>query len=152
MNRVQTANHQLAPEVLAKQLKLEHEALWVLALARAAVTLLSFRRVAALIGRWGQETPTDVIKPELALALAWTVQSTAKKVPWRCECLEQALAAKWMLGRRKLPSTLYLGTFFNGHALEAHAWVRCGQQIITGERGYKQFTITAIYGDKFKNQ
>jgi hypothetical protein len=152
MNRLQTANHQSAPEMLAKQLKLEHEALWVLALARVAVTVFSFRWVAALIGRCGQETPTDVIDPELALALAWTVQSTAKKVPWRCECLEQALAAKWMLGRRKLPSTLYFGTFFNGHALEAHAWLRCGQQIITGERGHKQFTITAFYGDTFNNQ
>jgi hypothetical protein len=135
-------------ESLVGKQGLENEALWVLALARVAVTILSFRRVAGWLGRFGHET-RDAPTPRLeqALAVAWAVQTTARKVPWRCECLEQALAAKWMLRKRKLPSTLYFGTFFNGHALEAHAWVRCGQQIVTGARGHQQFTVTAVYGD-----
>jgi hypothetical protein len=150
MTSVQTTTQlHLAAEALAKQQRMDTEALWTLALARLAVSVLKFEQVAAMLGHFGQETPkTPVPKPELALAVSWAVQSVAKTVPWRCECLEQALCAKWMLRKRKLPSTLYFGTFYNGHGLEAHAWVRCGLQIITGERGHQQFTITAINGDK----
>lgn len=136
-------------EALAKKQGLETTAFFYLALARVAVLILSFPRVARLLGRFAVETPVVPLQnPEQALVVAWAVQRSAKSVVWRCECLEQALATKWLLNQRKIASTLYFGTFFNGVTLEAHAWVRAGNLVVSGERGYRQFSVTGIYGDK----
>ncbi len=127
---------------------LDNQAIVCLALARLAVLILSFKRVATWLGRYNLETPVLPLQnPQQALVVAWAVQNSAKSVPWRSECLEQALAAKWMLRKQRISSTLYFGTFYNGYALEAHAWVRCGDLIVTGDRGHGQFTTTAMYGD-----
>ncbi len=136
-------------EALAKKQGLPDRAVFYLALARVAVLVLSFPRVARLLGRSAVETPVlSLENKEAALVVAWAVQSSAKSVVWRCECLEQALATKWLLKQRKISSTLYFGTFFNGVTLEAHAWVRAGNLIVVGERGYQQFTVIGIYGDQ----
>ncbi len=133
---------------LVRKQGLDNQAIVCLAIARLAVLLLSFGRVASWLGRHNLETPSQPLpNPQQALAVALAVQNSAKSVPWRSECLEQALAAKWMLRKLRISSTLYFGTFYNGYALEAHAWVRCGDLIVTGDRGHGQFTTTAMYGD-----
>ncbi len=134
---------------LVRKQGLDNQAITCLAIARLAVLLLSFKRVASWLGRFNLETSSQPLQnPQQALLVAWAVAYYAKSVPWRSECLEQALAAKWMLRRKRISSTLYFGTFYNGYALEAHAWVRCGDLIVTGDKGHGQFTATAMYGDK----
>lgn len=147
-----TPTHAITAEDLEKSARgqgLENLTLFALAFARLAVLLLTFPRVARLLGHHGLETPVAPLPQSFqALVVAWAVQRTAKSVPWRCECLEQALAAKWLLRRYSIPSTLYFGSLFNGLTLKAHAWVRCGDVIVTGEYSYQLYTITAMYGDK----
>ena len=58
----------------------------------------------------------------------------------RLTCLMQAMAVHWMLHRRRISSSLVLGTSHvaDGRkrlALEAHAWVRVGADIVLGEHG-----------------
>lgn len=63
------------------------------------------------------------------------------------KCLTEAITVKRMLLRRGIPSALYLGLSHekNNHRLKAHAWIRYGNQVLTGRRGHEKFTIVSIF-------
>lgn len=63
------------------------------------------------------------------------------------KCLTEAITAKRMLAWRGIPSALYLGVFHekNSSKLKAHAWLRYGNQFITGRRGYEKFTVVSVF-------
>jgi hypothetical protein len=120
------------------------EALVLLALARLAVLLLPFRRVARLLGRQYAQTP-ELHDPKQAAVVrcdAAMVGKAAKNVPWTSKCLDQALAARLMLARRGITATVYFGVK-NGEQgqLEAHAWLRSGAQFVTGGENRDRFTV-----------
>jgi hypothetical protein len=51
-----------------------------------------------------------------------------------------------MLRRRDLSGTLYLGVAKDGDGkIQAHAWLRCGNDILTGGRSYQRYAIVAAY-------
>jgi hypothetical protein len=51
-----------------------------------------------------------------------------------------------MLGRRNVQSTLYLGLAKDEKdQMVAHAWVRCGNKIVTGKAGMERFTVVACF-------
>jgi hypothetical protein len=63
-------------------------------------------------------------------------------------CLPQAMAAKWMLRRRRTPSTLYLGLRREEKtSLTAHAWLRAGDEIITGRAAIMEHQVIATFGE-----
>ena len=115
------------------------EAALYLAAAQAAVHLLPFRWIAPRLGSLGEtpnERPINQEQQRQAQQVGWAVTALARYIPWDAKCLSQAVAGKWMLQRRGLPSTLYMGVerVHSGEKwLEAHAWLRCGSDIITGE-------------------
>jgi hypothetical protein len=91
------------------------------------------------------ESPKDISDDQrlLALKVSWAVQSAAKHVPMGFVCLPQAMAAKWMLRRRHLDTTLYLGTALpEDGGFTAHAWLRAGDKILTGR--HESFTHKAL--------
>ena len=57
---------------------------------------------------------------------------------WESQCLVKAIAGMKMLERRKIESTLYLGTAKdeNGKMI-AHAWLRSGPFYITGQKEWR---------------
>ncbi|HQH42039.1 MAG TPA: lasso peptide biosynthesis B2 protein [Bacteroidales bacterium] len=63
------------------------------------------------------------------------------------KCLTEAIIVKRMLARRRIPSALYLGVTHekNNRKLKAHAWLRYGNQVITGRRGHEKFTVVSIF-------
>jgi hypothetical protein len=76
------------------------------------------------------------------------VSAVSQRLPWTSQCLVQALAARRMLQRRQIPSTLYFGMAKDaaGH-LMAHAWLRSGSQLVTGAQGWQQFTVVATFAE-----
>jgi len=120
-----------------------------LGLARLALLLLPFRWLAPYLGRQMAQSPGAAAAPAVLLErIAWAVATASRHLPWDCFCLAQALAAKAMLQRRGVPSTLYLGLAKGGEAqLQAHAWLRCGAQILTGRPGMTGFTIIATFAE-----
>ncbi len=60
------------------------------------------------------------------------------------------MAAKWMLSRRNIPSTLFLGirrpTEPASSTTDLHAWLRVGERTITGGDALEGFTVIARYG------
>ena len=67
-----------------------------------------------------------------------------KRLPWKAKCLAQALTGKLLLRRLGLPGTIYLGIKKEAGKLEAHAWLMCGNQFISGKEGHKKFTIVQV--------
>jgi len=126
--------------------------LW-LGLARLAILVLPFRWIARGLGRQMVRSPEDAGAASAALLdrISWAVATASRHLPWDCLCLAQALAAKAMLKRRGMPSTLYLGLAKDGEAqLQAHAWLRCGKRILTGQRGMAGFTVIATFAEDGK--
>lgn len=65
--------------------------------------------------------------------IAFVIPRVAARLPWRADCLVQALAAKRWLGRRGIKSTLTLGVAKDPQStFEAHAWLTAGDRIVTG--------------------
>lgn len=124
------------------------EAILWLGVARGAVLLFPFRLIAPYLGRQSQETPwvsppaEQIVAEEVALVIKMSSPFT----PWRSNCLAQAIAGKMMLWRRGIPSTLYLGLKKDANQLEAHAWLRVGEQIVTGGAVKPQFKTISFFG------
>ena len=120
------------------------ESLW-LDLARALFEL-AFARVR--IGLWKNgwnkvlsqlkslaEPSHDVAGHQLALVerIAFVVPRVASRVPWKSDCLVQALAAQRWLRAARIKSTLSIGVREQRAAeFEAHAWLSVGNMLVTG--------------------
>ena len=123
-----------------------------LGLARAAVLILPFQRIARSLSA---EIPRSAEGPldqriEEARRVAWAIRSAARRTPWNSNCLAQGIAGKVMLRRRGIPSTLYLGVAKGQEPSEpvaGHAWLCCAARIITGAANHRRFTIIATFGE-----
>ena len=82
-----------------------------------------------------------------AYRIGWAVRTMARRTPWNSNCLAQAIAAKRMLRRRRIACTLYLGLAKDAKdELAAHAWLRCGNRILTGGRSSQwQYTVVSTF-------
>lgn len=121
-----------------------------LALARLALLFVPFRKIAPQLGQSQKETTaaTTPYNEERAEQIGWAVRAIARRTPWESACLAQAISAKMMLRRRRITSTLYLGLAKgNAQKMEAHAWLRCGAEIITGKAGHERFSVISFFGD-----
>lgn len=110
------------------------EAALQLAIARLVIACVPFHRIARRLGTEGQESTTAAACQILAQDIGWAIETMARHAPWKSLCLAQALAASRMLARRGATSTIYFGVATpNQHKpFNAHAWLRCGDTIVTG--------------------
>jgi len=124
------------------------EAALALVVARLQVIVLPFRSLGARLGRRMEEAPPPAADSEpIAERIGWAVLAVAPRLPFRALCLEQALAARRMLRRRSIPSTVYAGLDRNGEELLSHAWLRCGTRVLTGESARRGLSTIAYFGD-----
>jgi hypothetical protein len=109
------------------------EALLWLAMARLLVIALPFRIVARFLDR-GIRRPRPA-PPERISRIVWSLNAISRRAPWRCACLERAIAGAMMLRLRRYPPSVFLGIAPRpaGGALQAHAWLRCGDLPVVGE-------------------
>ena len=122
------------------------EAVALCALAGVLIRVLAFRRLAARLGRHMAVSPAtiDAATSAEVARIRWAVGAAARHLPWRPVCLPQALTAQWMLRRRGIPSTLYLGAD-PARDYDAHAWVRAGATIVTGGPREERFAVVASF-------
>lgn len=97
----------------------------------------SFQQLSARWQGQGMETPQDIDPAHQATAreVEWLIDAASRRLPFEATCLMQASAAKSILARRGIASTIYFGVApsrDDGRAVNAHAWLRCGARIITG--------------------
>ena len=132
-----------------RDLRLVSEAAILLAAAGVLIQTRPFARIARRLGEHMAETPASAAQPEIAEArrIRWAVRAAAKRLPWKPICLPQAVAATWMLRRRGIQSTLYLGV--DGvQGFNAHAWVRVGRVVVTGAPEHRRFSVVSTFAWK----
>ena len=122
------------------------EASVLLGCARLAVKLLPFSVIARWLGTHQRETPPTQLEEATAVArrVGRAVTVAARNLPWESVCLPQAIAAKVMLNRRQVASTLYLGVARES-GLKAHAWLRTGDVVVTGGQGRECYTVVSTF-------
>ncbi len=114
-------------------------------LARACFELaLSNRRLTSiaaseLLANWREAEPTiapsDACDEDRQLIgrVAFAVPLMGARVPWRSDCLVQAMAAQSWLAGAGVAATICIGARKNeGSAFEAHAWLKVGDEVVTG--------------------
>ncbi|HXC56370.1 MAG TPA: lasso peptide biosynthesis B2 protein [Rhizomicrobium sp.] len=129
------------------------EAVCWLAAVRVALLFVPFRILAARFGTLtspgAAQAPTPAASDgELAAAreISWAVTRAARYVPFRAVCLPQAIAAKAMLGRRRIASVMHFGVAKKKDAaLAAHAWLDAGPVQVTGYPFDMDFTEVARF-------
>ena len=108
--------------------------------SRQAGDLLGSADVAAL-----QPAPAlDQDGARLVERVAFAIPRAGPRLPWRADCLVQALAAQNWLGRHGVASQLVIGARKSSSAeFEAHAWLKVGERIVTGGDigGYAPFGV-----------
>lgn len=133
-------------EGFCSHLRTTHAAL-LMVVARAAILCIPFRIFSPLLGMHMHDSPTsDAGEHAWAIAeVCRSVDVAATWVPWAATCLTRAVAIKLMLGRRRCPSTLYLGVRVRDNTLFAHAWLRAGNRIVSGAQEAMNFTPVAWF-------
>lgn len=86
-----------------------------------------------------RQSPPDPVKEcaQLGLAdlrrLSWAVAAAAARVPWRSDCVLQAMAAQRWMRRRHCGGDFFVDVRKDPQgALLSHAWLRRGELSITG--------------------
>lgn len=124
------------------------EALFCLGWARM-LKALPFPRIAHSLGRPMLETPLahNAADEMRVREISQAVRTMSRHTLWQSHCLVQAIAAQRMLARRRIASTLYLGTAKDRRGrMIAHAWLRSGPCYVTGAEERMLFTAVAAFG------
>lgn len=78
--------------------------------------------------------------------IRYTIDIISQYTFWESKCFVKAIAGMKMLERRKIDSTLYLGTAKSEDGdMVAHAWLRSGNIIITGRENMNRFTVVSYF-------
>lgn len=127
------------------------EAFLMTGVVRMTILLLPFRWLAAVLGKQRRELPVkeDAIKLAAARRIGAVIETVSHYTPWESKCLVQASVGKFMLRRRGISNSLYLGVRRDKEkALAAHAWLQCGDVIINGGDGREAFTVVGQFVDE----
>lgn len=71
----------------------------------------------------------------------WTIQTVQRHASlFPAKCLAEAITAKVLLRWKNIPATLFLGARRESDGkLSAHAWLLCGERIVTGHTEVRNF-------------
>lgn len=125
------------------------EACLCLGLSRFLLLTTEFKKIAPRLGRHMREASAEAteIKRRKAAKIGWAVNVMSRHTVWESKCLAQAMAVKFMLNRRRLQSTLYLGMRKDEAGnLVAHAWIQSCGLTLAGGPGTDQYTVLSVFG------
>lgn len=119
-----------------------------------ASLVVSFRRLTSSLNH--SASPEEAPEPssdnmQQAMLIGNIVEKVARHTPWKSPCLAQVLATQRMLAIRGIPGVFYLGVRnksvdeIETPGLDAHAWLKCGSQIVNGAAGSESFTIVSSW-------
>lgn len=116
---------------------------------------IPFSKVAQSLGVPMQETAYEQHQSNIKVLkkISQAIDIMSRYTFWESKCLVKAIAGMKMLERRKIESTLYLGTAKEETGeLIAHAWLRSGHYYITGLEGMKRFTVVGKFAKNIDNK
>jgi hypothetical protein len=105
-------------------------AVWWLAVAHIWLVRVPFSELAK---RLSVDQGKEKADPALLRRVGYAISAASGNVPWRSDCFPQAIAASKLLQKYGCGSTIHLGVDKAGEdQLLAHAWLSCGETIVTG--------------------
>jgi len=112
------------------------EAAFSLLLTRLIILFLPYKVLRKMLGRHNAIAHPKQVDEDLIRLISYIINRTAPRMPIQCTCLPQALTGKYMLRRRGIPSTLYLGLGIHAsQGLMGHAWLKVNHLTVTGGSG-----------------
>jgi hypothetical protein len=120
------------------------EAVFYACSLRMMIALLPFRRYAKYLGVPHKESAIRPNPEQLPIVykVFRSVRRSSVYLPFGEKCLVEAIVVKRMLFHKGIESTLYLGVSKDSKKqLIAHAWLRCGENIISGRKGMENYTL-----------
>lgn len=93
--------------------------------------LLAHREVRKLIEPADRGIPQASVDRSIIDRVGYAIPRLGPRVPWRADCLVQALAARRWLAREGVASDLVIGVRNDG-GFAAHAWLKVGSTVVTG--------------------
>jgi len=121
---------------------------------RVALQLVAFRRLTGGLEHQAFTPATREVTPaqrEQAITIGRLVASAASVTPWQSRCLVQALVTCRLLAARGIPGQFCLGVrkgcdvSADPTGFAAHAWLQCGDAIITGAAGHEEYAVVSTY-------
>ena len=121
---------------------------------RAGILLLSFKRLTRNLQHHALAVPPAELQcaqREEALMTGRLVAAASRVTPWQSLCLTQVLVVQRLLARKNIPGQFYLGVrrgcelTDDPTGLSAHAWLQCGEDIVSGKAGHEQFTVVSTF-------
>ncbi|PEJ58438.1 stage V sporulation protein S [Bacillus sp. AFS002410] len=107
-----------------------------------------FAKVAPTLGKRMTETTLSFNAEQIQILkdISSSLNIMSRYTFWESRCLVKAIAGMKMLERRRINSTLYLGTGKDENGkLIAHAWLRSGPIFVTGSEGMEKFTVVGKF-------
>ena len=132
----------------SRQKKFWLHAFFLLGIMRLATWTTSFERLSYSLQHHPSQAPQkplDDKQLELANTIGRAVVSASRHTPWNSNCLTQAFTAQRMLNRNQIPGLFFLGLKKNSEQLQAHAWLKCDDHILTGKHGHEDYTIMSTF-------
>lgn len=114
---------------------------------------IPFSKVAPSLGERTKETTFSPItsNKEEIVNISKAIHIMSRYTFWESQCLVKAIAGMKMLEKRKIESTLYLGTAKDENGgLIAHAWLRSGPLYISGAEVMNRFTVVAKFAKEIR--
>ena len=128
--------------------KILNRTLFWLIFALILVRLIPIKWFSNLLGVFNRELKFDLNNKQLKLisVLQKNIRRLKKRLPWTVKCFEEAIAAKKILEKYNIKTTIYLGVAKKEEEiLIAHAWLKSGDIFISGKKGHKQHTVVGFY-------
>lgn len=109
---------------------------------------MPFSKVSPFLGEQMIETSFTYHESNLKVIrnISHAINVMSRYTIWESMCLVKAIAAMKMLEKRKIESTLYLGTGKDETGkMIAHAWLRSGPFYLTGAEEMNRFTVVGKF-------
>lgn len=111
---------------------------------RDLVARIGGQRVASGAPEEDGAAPAETCGESKGVRIGAMLERVARHTWWRSMCLEKALAGRWMLRRRGIPSTMYVGMAKRDGNFIAHAWLVGEGRTVTGASTENYATLAAF--------
>lgn len=111
---------------------------------RDLVSRIGGTRVAGAAPGEGEPTQAETGAQSSGAQIGAMLERAGRHTWWRSMCLEKALAGRWMLRRRGISSTMYVGMAKRDGNFIAHAWLVGEGRTVTGASEENYATLAAF--------
>ena len=123
---------------------------FLLVWSRLLIKSSSFRKLAEKMGSTDEIEMIPISPDELkrAQTIGRLIRSVSNYMPFRTLCFEQALTAAMFLKKGRITYRIHFGMkkhWSDMGQMKAHAWLICGDEIITGKKGHRQFEVLSTF-------